>query len=214
LLLVSEEGQAQPQRIVSFPRMTAERPSEPCRVKGSLLLLDLRDDRGGCAAFGKVTERRHVGRLLGRDFAQERQRRGSEVVPQWGMRRRNEGRDERPVLLELQHPGNRWAESFNPVHRLPSTRLLSRGNGLARPLPQCGLRGRRDTDEREAAPSSAPREFLWQYVYSTPLAAATPALDDGSRAELEREVVEAWKPFTDEGNLMLELEMAIAKGLR
>ena len=70
----------------------------------------------------------------------------------------------------------------------------------------------RTSDERlRLAP---PPDFLWQYVYSTPLAAAAQLLDEQSRADLEREVVEAWRPFTHDGVLMLELEMAIAKGRR
>ena len=61
---------------------------------------------------------------------------------------------------------------------------------------------------------SPPQEFLWQYVYSTPLAAAAPSLDEESRLELEREIVEAWAPFTEDGNLILELQMTVAKGTR
>jgi SAM-dependent methyltransferase len=42
-----------------------------------------------------------------------------------------------------------------------------------------------------------PAEFLWQYVHSTPLAAAVAQSDDAGRAELERDVVTAsqrsWK---------------------
>ena len=61
---------------------------------------------------------------------------------------------------------------------------------------------------------SPPQEFLWQYVYSTPLAGAVPSLDDHSRLELEREIVEAWSPFTEDGNLILEVQMTVAKGTR
>jgi ubiquinone/menaquinone biosynthesis C-methylase UbiE len=60
----------------------------------------------------------------------------------------------------------------------------------------------------------APQEFVWQYVFSTPLAAAAPALDDRSRTQLEREVVDAWTPFTQNGSLVLDLEMAVASGRR
>jgi hypothetical protein len=34
-----------------------------------------------------------------------------------------------------------------------------------------------------------PRDFLWQYVYSTPLAGALQQIDDERRAALERDVV-------------------------
>jgi len=63
-------------------------------------------------------------------------------------------------------------------------------------------------------PLPPPLRFFWQYVYSTPLAAAAPALDDRSRAALERDVLDAWKPITDRGTLTMEVEMAVAKGWR
>lgn len=59
-----------------------------------------------------------------------------------------------------------------------------------------------------------PREFLWQYVLSTPLAAAAAALDEDRRASLEREVVKAWEPFTEDGRLILEVGMTVAEGMR
>lgn len=55
-----------------------------------------------------------------------------------------------------------------------------------------------------------PTEFLWQYVSSTPLATAVAGLDDHDRAALEREVVAQWKTFTDDGTLLLELDVVVA----
>ena len=49
-----------------------------------------------------------------------------------------------------------------------------------------------------------PREFLWQYVYSTPLAAAVAEIDDANRAALERDVVAAWQPFVEDGALAFD----------
>jgi ubiquinone/menaquinone biosynthesis C-methylase UbiE len=54
-----------------------------------------------------------------------------------------------------------------------------------------------------------PREFLWQYVYSTPLAAAVEQIDDAGRAALERDVVAGWRPsvngttLADDVNIVL-----------
>jgi ubiquinone/menaquinone biosynthesis C-methylase UbiE len=46
----------------------------------------------------------------------------------------------------------------------------------------------------------APRDFLWQYVGSTPLAPVVTAADDNARSALEREVVAGWQAFgTDDG---------------
>jgi ubiquinone/menaquinone biosynthesis C-methylase UbiE len=40
-----------------------------------------------------------------------------------------------------------------------------------------------------------PQEFLWQYVWSTPLAAAVAQADEDHRAALEREFTEKCRPF-------------------
>ncbi|MGH3382240.1 MAG: methyltransferase domain-containing protein [Actinoallomurus sp.] len=56
----------------------------------------------------------------------------------------------------------------------------------------------------------APADFLWQYVYSTPLAAAVAPLDSEARSALERDVVSRWRAFTDDGGLTLELGVLVA----
>jgi ubiquinone/menaquinone biosynthesis C-methylase UbiE len=50
----------------------------------------------------------------------------------------------------------------------------------------------------------APADFLWQYVHSTPLAAAVAQIDDVSRAALERDVVAAWQSFVKDGALVFD----------
>jgi ubiquinone/menaquinone biosynthesis C-methylase UbiE len=59
-----------------------------------------------------------------------------------------------------------------------------------------------------------PTEFLWQYVSSTPLAAATASLDEHDRASLERDVVAQWERFTSDGALILELDVVTATARR
>lgn len=49
-----------------------------------------------------------------------------------------------------------------------------------------------------------PPEFLWQYVHSTPLAAAITQIDDVGRAALERDVVAAWRSFVEDGALIVD----------
>jgi len=56
----------------------------------------------------------------------------------------------------------------------------------------------------------APAEFLWQYVLSTPLAPVVSQASDESRDALEREVVEAWQPYTKGGGIELELGITTA----
>jgi ubiquinone/menaquinone biosynthesis C-methylase UbiE len=45
------------------------------------------------------------------------------------------------------------------------------------------------------------KDFLWQYVHSTPLAGMVAQADEENLAALEREVVEAWQEFEEDGNL-------------
>jgi ubiquinone/menaquinone biosynthesis C-methylase UbiE len=47
-----------------------------------------------------------------------------------------------------------------------------------------------------------PAEFLWQYVHSTPLAAAVAEINDVGRAALEHDVVAAWQSFVEDGALI------------
>jgi ubiquinone/menaquinone biosynthesis C-methylase UbiE len=55
-----------------------------------------------------------------------------------------------------------------------------------------------------------PTEFLWQYVASTPLAAAVAGLDEQARASLERDVTAQWKRFTNDAALGLDLDVVTA----
>ena len=52
----------------------------------------------------------------------------------------------------------------------------------------------------------APEEFLWQYVWSTPLAEPIGALDADERDSLKDDVVAGWEPLTEDGALILELD--------
>jgi ubiquinone/menaquinone biosynthesis C-methylase UbiE len=56
----------------------------------------------------------------------------------------------------------------------------------------------------------APAEFLWQYVHSTPLAAAVAQIDAESRAALERDIVDAWQPFAHADRVTLQLGVTVA----
>ena len=60
----------------------------------------------------------------------------------------------------------------------------------------------------------SPEEFLWQYVYSTPLGTAVADLDDHARVAVTRDVVTSWRSFTKQGRLILELGFSIASGQR
>jgi len=59
---------------------------------------------------------------------------------------------------------------------------------------------------------SSPREFLWQYIHSTPLGPALNGAAEAKRAALERDVVARWQPFAVDGGMRLEVGMTIATG--
>ncbi|CAH0200629.1 Demethylmenaquinone methyltransferase [Arthrobacter sp. Bi26] len=54
-----------------------------------------------------------------------------------------------------------------------------------------------------------PREFLWQYVHSTPLAAAVAQIDDEARAALERDVVAGCRSFVKDGILTEDISVVL-----
>jgi hypothetical protein len=56
----------------------------------------------------------------------------------------------------------------------------------------------------------APEEFLWQYVYSTPLAGAVAQVNDERRGSLERDVVAKWQEFVKDRALVLQVRIVVA----
>jgi ubiquinone/menaquinone biosynthesis C-methylase UbiE len=56
----------------------------------------------------------------------------------------------------------------------------------------------------------APAEFLWQYTYSTPLAGALANATPEQLAELEREVVEKWRPWVAGDGMDLSVRVLTA----
>jgi len=57
-----------------------------------------------------------------------------------------------------------------------------------------------------------PREFLWDYIHSTPLAGMVLAADEAKRSALEAEVLDGWKGFVDGGEAVMTLRNMIAIG--
>ena len=62
----------------------------------------------------------------------------------------------------------------------------------------------------KALPLPPPADFLWQYVHSTPLAAAAAEAGEAARAALERGIAARWEPSTHGDGLMLELPVVTA----
>jgi len=72
--------------------------------------------------------------------------------------------------------------------------------------------GFRDAEVRSKALSltlPGPGEFLWQYVHSTPLAAAVAQIDDEDRAALELDVVAGWRSFVKDGTLADDVSVVL-----
>jgi ubiquinone/menaquinone biosynthesis C-methylase UbiE len=72
--------------------------------------------------------------------------------------------------------------------------------------------GFRDVEVRSKALTLTlprPAEFLWQYVQSTPLAAAVAQIDDVGRAALERDVVAGWPSFVKDGTLVDDVNVVL-----
>ena len=58
------------------------------------------------------------------------------------------------------------------------------------------------------------RDFLWQYVHSTPLAGMLSNLDASRIAALEREVVDGWRPWADDDGMRCEQEINVARATK
>ena len=86
------------------------------------------------------------------------------------------------------------------LHELEELEKLTSGAGF------------RDVEVRYKPLSIAlpePRNFLWQYVHSTPLTAAVAGIDDVGRAALERDVMAAWQSLVGEGALTLDVNAVL-----
>jgi ubiquinone/menaquinone biosynthesis C-methylase UbiE len=59
-----------------------------------------------------------------------------------------------------------------------------------------------------------PKDFFWQYVWSTPLAEVVSQADDEAQEALERAVVDAWEPFEESGGMTYEQRIVLAKARR
>ena len=59
-----------------------------------------------------------------------------------------------------------------------------------------------------------PRDFLWEYVQSTPMAAQIAEADHVLLDALEREVVERWQPWVVDGGLSHEQQIVVARARR
>jgi hypothetical protein len=57
-----------------------------------------------------------------------------------------------------------------------------------------------------------PEEFLWQYVASTPLCAIVGGAPLDAQAALEADVVEHWRKWVDDGQMVMDLSLVLTHG--
>ncbi|OCK55013.1 hypothetical protein LMTR3_09570 [Bradyrhizobium sp. LMTR 3] len=57
-----------------------------------------------------------------------------------------------------------------------------------------------------------PRDFLWQYINSTPMIGGVMKVDEATRTAFEREVTAKWQPFRANGGMNFEVRMTTAVG--
>jgi hypothetical protein len=60
----------------------------------------------------------------------------------------------------------------------------------------------------------APRNFLWQYLYSTPLAEAVASASEAKREALERDICAQWQELVVDDCMRLQLGMTTAIALK
>lgn len=60
----------------------------------------------------------------------------------------------------------------------------------------------------------APADFLWQYIYSTPLAEAATKAGEAKRAALEHDVCVQWQEFVEDGSMSIQVGMTTATALK
>lgn len=60
----------------------------------------------------------------------------------------------------------------------------------------------------------APADFLWQYIYSTPLAEAVAQAGEAKRDALEHDVCVRWQEFVVDGSMLLQVGITTATALK
>jgi ubiquinone/menaquinone biosynthesis C-methylase UbiE len=87
------------------------------------------------------------------------------------------------------------------MHDVDELAELLRGAGFRNVQVEAGPKGLR---------LPAPADFLWQYLYSTPLAEGLTRAGEPVRAALEQDVCARWQEFEVDGTLPLQVGMTIA----
>jgi ubiquinone/menaquinone biosynthesis C-methylase UbiE len=91
------------------------------------------------------------------------------------------------------------------LHDEGKLEALMNGSGLREPVADAATRTLRLPE---------PKQFLWQYIYSTPLAERLASVDDKCRAAVEEQVCGQWRAFVADGAMTLELGVTTVRATR
>jgi hypothetical protein len=80
-------------------------------------------------------------------------------------------------------------------------------------LRSAGFRDISVQSEHKSLRVPAPADFLWQYLYSTPLAEKVSQVDEDRRDALERDVCVNWEEFVADGSMSFQVGMTTAIGI-
>ena len=86
---------------------------------------------------------------------------------------------------------------------------LHKSNELEALAAGAGFRDIEVRSEARTVPLPAPADFLWEYVHSTPLAAAVVQIDEAGRAALEGDVIAGLQSFVKDGALILDAKVVL-----
>lgn len=76
-------------------------------------------------------------------------------------------------------------------------------------INEAGFRDLSIEEDNEMLILPPPREFIWQYINSTPLFSVVAKADKDARKSLEREVVEEWQDFVEDGVMKYQQRIVV-----
>jgi SAM-dependent methyltransferase len=87
-------------------------------------------------------------------------------------------------------------------------------DAVAALLRDAGLRDVTATVSSVRLQLPAPAEFLWQYINLTPMGPLVAQAPEAARSAIERQALEAWQPYVNNGTIQVEQPMVVASGRR
>ena len=120
----------------------------------------------------------------------------------------------KPPLFEILTDG--LARHFGPQAAGFADRVFSMHDAdeLSELMHGAGFRDVKVEAKPKALRLPAPTNFLWQYIYSTPLAQAASQASREQRNALENDVCGRWQAFVEDGSIPFQVGITTAVALR